>query len=251
MRLESVTFDARDTRALGQFWAEALDWPMTVDDDGVVVVEPPSPTGSEDRVTRYPELVFVPDDDPGAGRQRVHLDLATSSLAHQAEWVERLVALGATHADVGQAADSPWTVLADPEGNPFCVLDPRPEFSEHGSIASIVLAAHQARPLRDVWAAATGWDLACEDDDCVAFRRPNGSGPTFELVTRPTMPHETGKNRIHIDVAPAVKEDQQEVVARLEAAGAERADIGQTGAESWVVLADQEGNEFCVLSPRD
>jgi len=55
----------------------------------------------------------------------VHQDLATESEAHQAAEVERLLALGAVPADIGQG-DVPWTVLADPEGNEFCVLDPRP-----------------------------------------------------------------------------------------------------------------------------
>ena len=67
------------------------------------------------------DVVTVPD--PETVKYRVHLDLATSSAAHQAELVARLRDLGATPADVGQG-DVPWTVLADPEGNVFCVLTP-------------------------------------------------------------------------------------------------------------------------------
>jgi hypothetical protein len=61
------------------------------------------------------------------------------------------------------------------------------------------------------------------------------------------MPGSDAKDRIHLDVAPAADEDQAAVVARLEALGAVRADVGQNGDESWVVLADPEGNEFCVV----
>jgi hypothetical protein len=66
------------------------------------------------------------------------------------------------------------------------------------------------------------------------------------------MPEERAKNRIHIDVAPGPDEDQAEVVAQLEALGARRVDVGQVGDPkvTWVVLADAEGNELCVLSPR-
>ncbi|GAA3470553.1 hypothetical protein GCM10018965_051060 [Nonomuraea roseola] len=68
------------------------------------------------------DLVTVPD--PETVKYRVHLDLATTSAAHQTELVASLKELGATPADVGQG-DVPWTVLADPEGNVFCVLEPQ------------------------------------------------------------------------------------------------------------------------------
>ena len=78
---------------------------------------------------RYPDpgalpLVFVPVPAAKAAKNRIHLDLATESDAHQVAEVERLRGLGAVPADIGQR-DVPWTVLADPEGSEFCVLSPR------------------------------------------------------------------------------------------------------------------------------
>jgi predicted enzyme related to lactoylglutathione lyase len=247
MRLESVTIDARDPETLARFWADALGWRTEVHDDGEVDLVPPT----DDPVASFPQLVFVPDGDPDGGRIRVHLDLATASVEHQERWVSDLLLLGATPHDAGQADDAPFTVLADPEGNPFCVLDPRPEYGEPGAIASILLAAHDAAALRDVWVAATGWDLLRDDADLVTLQRPDGAGPLLEIVTRPTMPPETAKNRIHLDVAPTADEDQAAVVARLESVGARQVDIGQEPGLSWVVMADPEDNELCVLSPRD
>ena len=61
----------------------------------------------------------------------------------------------------------------------------------------------------------------------------------------------TVKNRLHIDLAPHTSDDRDAEIARLLAMGATRVEVGQTGDESWDVLADPEGNEFCVLSSRD
>jgi hypothetical protein len=70
---------------------------------------------------------------PVTVRYRAHLDLATSSAAHEVELIAHLLELGATPADVGQG-DVPWTVLAEPEGNVFCVLEPRPIYRDTGPI---------------------------------------------------------------------------------------------------------------------
>jgi hypothetical protein len=98
--------------------AEALGWAVTAEKHGEVAVEPPDGLGVP--------LVFVPVDDPKAGRNRLHLDLAPTAGSGQAAEVARLRALGAAPAGVGQGEVS-WVVLADPEGNEFCVLTPRPE----------------------------------------------------------------------------------------------------------------------------
>ena len=78
---------------------------------------------------------------------------------------------------------------------------------------------------------------------------PGGAGPRLELV-RVEDP-KVVKNRWHLDVAPAAGDDQAAEVARLKALGATDADVGQGPDSTWVVLADPDGNEFCVLSPRD
>jgi hypothetical protein len=80
----------------------------------------------------------------------------------------------------------------------------------------------------------------------VSFRSPQGVGPYLELL--PSGDAKTVKNRMHLDVAPELGEDQAAAVAALRAAGAVPADVGQ-GSVSWTVLADPEGSEFCLLSP--
>jgi len=95
---------------------------------------------------------------------------------------------------------------------------------------------------------------ATELDDVVAglnrigFRAPDGTGPIISWGGPPVAP-KTRKNRLHLDIAPPAGADQQAEVERLTALGAARVDIGQ-GDVSWVVMADPDGNEFCVLTPR-
>lgn len=119
--LYEVNVKARDDAALGRFWAQALGWGASGEQPGVTDVKPVG-FAWPDPATVCVDVVAVPD--PETVKYRVHLDLATTSAAHQAELVARLKDLGATPADVGQG-DVPWTVLADPEGNEFCVLAPR------------------------------------------------------------------------------------------------------------------------------
>jgi hypothetical protein len=78
--------------------------------------------------------------------------------------------------------------------------------------------------------------------------RPDGAGPQLELLRVDDA--RVVKNRVHLDVAPFAADDQAAEVARLEALGATPADVGQ-GTQTWVVLADPQGNEFCVLTARD
>lgn len=106
---EQATVEADDPTALGMWWREALDW--VVVDDGEVFEIRPTPD-------QIPGLLFLPAGGPKASKNRIHLDFRPDD---QAAEVERLLALGATRIDVGQG-DVPWVVLADPEGNEFCVL---------------------------------------------------------------------------------------------------------------------------------
>ena len=246
MRIENVIVDARDPEALGRWWAEALGWVEIEPEDGAIVLVAEV---RADGTHPFPELLFVPDGDPDHARERIHLDLNSHTAEEQQATVERLLAMGAVHADVGQADDAPFVVLADPEGNNLCVLDARPQYAQHGSLAGWTLAAHDANALKDVWLAATGWRLASEEPGYLILSPPDG-GADLEIITRPTMPQDDRKNRIHVDVAPGPDEDQSAVVERLLALGATRADIGQSGDEPWVVLEDQEHNQLCVLTPR-
>ena len=107
---EQVVIDAHDPRALGQWWAEALGWVVTWDEDTEFEIRPSADV--------TPGILFVPVADERVNKNRLHLDFRPTD---QALEVERLLNLGATRIDVGQG-DVSWVVLADPEGNEFCIL---------------------------------------------------------------------------------------------------------------------------------
>jgi hypothetical protein len=107
---EQVVVDARDPVELGRWWAEALRWVVVNDEQGEYEIRPAP--------DRLPGILFEPVTDSKQGKNRLHLDLRPDD---QRAEVERLVAMGATRVDVGQG-DVTWVVLADPEGNEFCVL---------------------------------------------------------------------------------------------------------------------------------
>ena len=110
---EQTIVDAQDPLALGTWWRDALGWVVVNDDPREFEIRP-----AEDRL---PGLLFVPVPERKQTKNRLHLDFRPDD--RDAE-VERLLALGATRADVGQP-DQSWIVLADPEGNEFCVLGSR------------------------------------------------------------------------------------------------------------------------------
>jgi catechol 2,3-dioxygenase-like lactoylglutathione lyase family enzyme len=110
------------------------------------------------------------------------------------------------------------------------------------------------------WANVLGWDIVYDSDDEVVVAPAHLVDSSREiplaergpgLVFVPVPESKSVKNRLHIDLAPAPDDDQETEVRRLESLGARRVDVGQDDAATWVVLSDPEGNEFCVLSPRD
>ena len=154
----------------------------------------------------------------------MHLDLATTSAAHQAELVARLQALGATPADVGQG-DVPWTVLADPEGNEFCVLEPREIYRDTGPMAAVVVDCADPRAMARFWGEAMDWTLHEVTDDQAVLRSAKGVGPYLEFLRTPDV--KTVSNRVHLDLRPYPGDDQEAEVARLRALGATDLDLGQ------------------------
>ncbi len=110
---EQVVIAADDPAGLGRWWCDALEW-VVVDDSPPVFEIQPEPD-------RYPGILFLPVGEAKKSKNRLHIDLRPDD---QAAEVERLIALGASRIDVGQGEVS-WVVLADPEGNEFCVLQER------------------------------------------------------------------------------------------------------------------------------
>jgi len=119
IRIQCIVVDAGDPGRLARFWSEAIGWRITYESDDEWAVEPPEGSPATDVA---PDILFVKLPDHKASKNRLHLDLRPGD--QQAE-IDRLIALGASHADIGQG-DTRWVVLADPEGNEFCVLPPLP-----------------------------------------------------------------------------------------------------------------------------
>ncbi len=236
-RLWGVVIAALDPAGQAKWWADALGWEWSVGDDGDGFVTSRDP--------RMPGVIFERVTDPKPGvKNRVHLDLTSTDPADQANTVDALLAMGATPAAVGQT-DQPWIVLADPEGNEFCVLEPRERYQHGATLASIVLDANDPHALAAFWVEASGWTVREQGDDWVSLSRADGAPPDLDLVTVRDV--KQVKNRAHLDVETVPGGDRDAEVARLIALGATTADVGQTADASWVVLADPEGNEFCVL----
>jgi predicted enzyme related to lactoylglutathione lyase len=242
-RLVQIAINARDNSALGQFWAQALGWSVTGDRPGETNIEPAG-VAYPDPAAVCIDVLAVPE--PKTVKNRVHIDLATTSAAHHADLVAHLQDLGATPADVGQG-DVRWTVLADPEGNEFCVLEPRQVYLDTGPIAAVAVDCSDPRAMARFWGDAMDWALHEVTGEYASLRSAKAVGPYLEFLRTPDA--KTVKNRIHLDLAPYPGDDQAAEVARLLALGATLADVGQ-GDVPWTVLADPEGNEFCVLTPR-
>ena len=116
VRLHHIVIDTYDLPGLARFWTQALGWKILSERDREIVIGPAedAPVG----------ICFMPVTDPKIVKNRVHLDL-TSSAADRDQEIDRLVALGARRVDIGQTGAESWTVLADPEGNEFCVVRPK------------------------------------------------------------------------------------------------------------------------------
>jgi predicted enzyme related to lactoylglutathione lyase len=116
LSVHHIVIDTHDLEGLASFWAQALRWQVLSAREREVVVGPAedAPVG----------LCFMPVSEAKTSKNRLHLDLTTSADDREAE-IERLLGLGATRVDIGQTGEESWTVLADPEGNEFCVVRPK------------------------------------------------------------------------------------------------------------------------------
>ncbi|MFR9796372.1 VOC family protein [Streptomyces sp. MS06] len=120
-RISELVIDCADPERLAVFWGEVLGYvELGRDDDGSIEIGPPG----EGFGGPQPTLVLSPSSEPRAGKLRLHIDVNATDRDQEAE-LERLLALGAGRADVGQTGTESWHVLADPEGNEFCLLKAR------------------------------------------------------------------------------------------------------------------------------
>jgi catechol 2,3-dioxygenase-like lactoylglutathione lyase family enzyme len=232
-RLLAVAFDAHDPARLARFWAGLLGRKVVEDADGALV------PGDDTQVG----LRFVAGSTDKSGPNRMHLHLTSTSPADQEHTVATALRLGGGHLDVGQRPEEGHVVLADPEGNEFCVIEPGNAYLAGCGLLGEV-ACEGTRDVGLFWSEALGWPLVWDRDQETAIQSPRG-GTKVAWGGPPVAPKEA-RNRQRFDLAPAGGEQQAEV-DRLVSLGATRLDVGADGA---VVLVDPDGNEFCLRPGR-
>jgi hypothetical protein len=238
MYLENLVIDAADPQRLGRFWEAAVGGKTLTD----------QPDGFETRLAieggPVLDLCFQRVSEPPVESPRMHLDLFGGT--RQTEEVDRLLRLGAGHLDIGQG-DVPWVVLADPEGNPFCVLPDRAAYADTGPLAALPLDSADPDVDAEFWSWLTGW----VDAAGVAprsLRHPSLRGPLLELCPE-RAPKGPAKNRVHLDVRLEAGEDPDDIAAGITEHGG-RELFPDWGELPWRFYADPSGNDFCVLPAR-
>lgn len=234
MFLENLVFDAVDPRLVGGFWERALGTTNLTDEPDIV----------ETRLTVLGgpvlDLCFARVEQPTTAPPRLHLDLYGGE--EQGAVVERLLGLGATHADIGQG-DVPWAVLADPEGHPFCVLESRDVYRDTGPVAAVPVLGGDPERQAAFWSELSGWQRY-DGVEPVSLRHPSGRGLVLEFF--PEDEPKQGKNRMHLDLRLEAADDRAAVFARVEEVGARRLEH-DWGDLPWTSFTDPAGNEFCIL----
>ncbi|MFF5181396.1 VOC family protein [Micromonospora sp. NPDC000316] len=235
-RFFAVCFDASQPVRVAQFWSALLGREMVDDSHDGVLVLPDDDVGFR--------LRFAPTSEPKVVQNRMHFDLTSASAEAQQQTVARAVELGARHIDVGQRPEEGHVVLADPEGNEFCVIEAGNNFlAGCGFLGAVSCDGSQA--VGYFWSEALGWPLVWDQDQETAIQSPRG-GPKISWGGPPFAPN-GGRDRVRYDLAP--DSDQQAEVDRLLSLGATRIGTGQDAAGR-VTMADPDGTEFCVLTQR-
>lgn len=224
LRLEAVTFEVADVSAVAAFWAGLLERDVLAEPGGALV------PGDETQVG----LRFVSSDTDQVGPRRLHLHLTSSSLDGQRRTVETALRLGGRHLDVGQEADADFVVLADPDGDELCVIEPENSFlAGTGRLGEVTCEGTRGVGL--FWREALDWSLVWDQNQETAVQSPLG-GTKVSWGGPPVAPKQ-GRNRQRFDL---VAGDPASEIERLVSIGATvRADLVD-GLE----LLDRDGNEF-------
>ncbi len=153
-QLIALCIDANDPIGLARFWSGVLGWEL-VGDREVVSLLPSDDTGFQ--------IHFLPTPELKKAQNQMHFDLTSTSLDDQRETVARSLRFGARHLDIGQRPEEGHVVLADPEGNEFCVIGPDNDFlAECGFIGA--LACEGSQDVGYFWSEALGWPLVWDQD---------------------------------------------------------------------------------------
>jgi hypothetical protein len=160
--------------------------------------------------------------------------------------VAELLAIGARHIDIGQNPNDAHVVLADPESNELCIIEPYNRFLASCPRLGAV-NCDGTRALGCFFSEAFGWPLVWDQDEETAIQAPDGTGPKITWSGPPLMP-KSGKERIHFHIATTSGIGVQDALDHLLALGARRLDIGRA-CPGGIALADVDGNKFCLVEP--
>ncbi|WP_405058760.1 VOC family protein [Kribbella sp. NBC_01505] len=223
VRLQELTYAAKDPAKLARFWAGFFGFELSDD----VVVAP-----ADDRAFK---LRFVASDAPKLGPNQMHFDVTSTSPDDQQQQVDRALELGGQHLDIGQLPDIPHVVLADPEGNEFCVIEPTNNFLANTALIG-ALSSDGSQAVGYFWSKALDWPLVWDEDEETAIQAPYG-GTKIAWGGPPVNP-KLGVNRLQFTLV--ADGNRQEEVDRL-------VELGATPGEG-NTLTDPDGNEFVVLA---
>ncbi|MFF1603681.1 VOC family protein [Streptomyces mirabilis] len=237
-QLFAICFNATRPSGLARFWSGVLGWELADGPDDGVAILPPDAGGFRIR--------FLPSQEPKTGQNRAHFDLTSTSPGDQQQTVARALELGGTHIDVGQLPEEGHVVLADPDGNEFCVIEAGNKFlADTGVIGA--LACDGTQEVGYFWSEALRWPLVWDQDQETAIQSPDG-GTKITWGGPPVAP-KTGTNRLYLELSLPAGADGEAEVERLISLGATRTGIGG-GDGVRVLMLDPDGNEFSVQRPR-
>ncbi|GLW73451.1 hypothetical protein Kpho02_57500 [Kitasatospora phosalacinea] len=239
-RLFAICCDATRPADLARFWSGVLGWESVGGSEGEAVILPPGPGAAGFRIR------FRPNGKPKTGPNRAHFDLTSASPEDQQQIVARALGLGGKHVDVGQRPEEGHVVLADPDGNEFCVIAAGNAFLADTDVIG-ALACDGTREVGHFWSGALGWPLVWDQGEETAIQSPDG-GTKITWGGPPVAP-KTGPNRLQFELALPVGADREAEVDRLVALGATRGGAGP-GEGGRVLMLDPDGNEFSVGTPR-
>ncbi|MFG3137767.1 VOC family protein [Streptomyces sp. NPDC048211] len=232
--LFAICFHATRPSGLARFWSGVLGWESAAGPDNGMALLPPDPAGFRIR--------FLPGQEPKTGRNRAHFDLTSTSPEDQRRTVARALELGGQHIDVGQLPEDGHVVLADPDGNEFCVIEPGNEFlAGTGFIGA--LACDGTQEVGYFWSKALRWPLVWDQDQETAIQSPHG-GTKITWGGPPVAP-KAGTNRLYFELALPAGADGAAEVDRLISLGATRTNFSDDEGGR-ILLLDPDGNEFSV-----
>lgn len=236
-QLFAICFNATRPSGLARFWSGVLGWELaSAPEDGAAIL-PPGPAGFRIR--------FLPGQEPKTGQNRAHFDLTSSSPEDQRQTVDRALELGGKHIDVGQLPEDGHVVLADPDGNEFCVIEPGNKFlADTGVIGA--LACDGTQEVGYFWSKALRWPLVWDQDQETAIQSPHG-GTKLTWGGPPVAP-KAGTNRLYFELALPADADGDAEIDRLISLGATRAGISEDEGDT-ILMLDPDGNEFSVKRP--